>query len=115
MGRVKDKLENSKLIARVVSKEESNGMVVIEDDSGKEKMMVRLGTVYVGMIALMDVKWVDGCYKLDQLHDLCVPVENPNKAVSMRDPTQAYRILFLKGPFCAHDSKEHVGIKILAN
>jgi hypothetical protein len=115
VGRVKDKLENSKLIARVVSKEESNGMVVIEDDSGKEKMMVRLGTVYVGMIALMDVKWVDGCYKLDQLHDLCVPVENPNKAVSMRDPTQAYRILFLKGPFCAHDSKEHVGIKILAN
>ena len=112
---MKDKLENSKLIARVVSKEESNGMVVIEDDSGKEKMMVRLGTVYVGMIALMDVKWVDGCYKLDQLHDLCVPVENPNKAVSMRDPAQAYRILFLKGPFCAHDSKEHVGIKILAN
>jgi hypothetical protein len=105
VGRVKDKLESSKLIARVVSKEESNGMVFIEDDSGKEKMMVRLGNVYVGMIALMDVKWLDGCYKLEQLHDLCAPIENPNKAVTLRDPPQAYRILFLKGPFCSHDNR----------
>jgi hypothetical protein len=63
------------MILRVLSKEEANGLVIIEDDTGKEKMQVRLGTVYVGMIACMEVRWVDGCYKLDQVLDLAKPVE----------------------------------------
>lgn len=69
-GRVKDKLEVSRMILRVLSKEEASGVVVIEDETGKEKMQVRLGTLYVGMIACMEVRWVDGCYKLEQVLDL---------------------------------------------
>ncbi len=28
-------------------------------------MIIRNGTVWVGMIALMEVVWADGCYKLE--------------------------------------------------
>jgi len=38
--------------------------MIVEDETGKEKMIVRNGTVWVGMIALMEVSWTDNSYKL---------------------------------------------------
>ncbi len=114
-GRVKDKLEDSRMIVRVISKEEASGIVIIQDDSGKEKMQVRLGTVYVGMIACISVKWLDGCYKLQQIFDLSKQIENPSQKALLKDPAQVYRILFLKGPFSRNDVREHIGVKILIN
>lgn len=113
VGRVKDKLEKSRMVLRVLSKEETNGVVMIEDDSGKEKMQVKLGTVYVGMIALMEVTWIDGCYKLEQVLDLSERLENLSQKCLLREPTQAYRMLFLKGPFSKNDSKENLGLRIV--
>lgn len=89
--------------------------MIIEDDSGKEKMQVRLGTVYVGMIACISVKWLDGCYKLEQIFDLSKQMENPSQKALLKDPSHAYRILFLKGPFSRNDVREHIGVKILVN
>lgn len=101
------------MVVRVLSKEETNGLVMIEDDTGKEKMQIRLGTVYVGMIALMEVSWIDGCYKFEMLHDLSQKLENLSEKCLLREPTQAYRMLFLKGSFSKNDSKENIGLKIL--
>lgn len=33
-------------------------------------MQVKNGTIWIGMIACMDLSWVDGCYKLELVHDL---------------------------------------------
>jgi hypothetical protein len=33
-------------------------------------MMIKSGTVWVGMIALMEVSWSDNCYKLEAVYDL---------------------------------------------
>lgn len=112
-GRVKDKLEKSKMIVRVLSKEETSGVVVIEDETGKEKMAVKNGTVWIGMIACMDLSWVDGCYRLEVVNDLTTKMESGQ--CLLREPTQAYRILFLKGAFSRNDSKESMGIKLLAS
>lgn len=101
------------MIVRVISKEESSGVVVIEDETGKEKMGVRNGTVWVGMIACMDLAWVDGCYRLENVNDLTVKMESGQYL--LREPLQAYRILFLKGAFSRNDSKESMGIKLLAS
>jgi len=62
-GRVSDKLERSKMILRVISKEK-DGLVFVEDETGRDKMQVKNGTVWVGMIALMEVAWSDNVFKL---------------------------------------------------
>lgn len=79
--------------------------MIIEDESGKEKMQVKLGTVYVGMIACIEVSWVDGCYKLEQVLDLSHKIDNLSQKVVLKEPNQAYGILFLKGSFSRKDSK----------
>ena len=112
-GRVKDKLERSKMIVRVLSKEETSGVVVVEDETGKEKMAVKNGTVWVGMIACMDLSWADGCYRLEAVNDLTAKMEVGQ--CLLREPIQAYRMLFLKGAFSRNDSKESLGIKLLAS
>lgn len=112
-GRVKDKLERSKMIVRVLSKEEASGVVVIEDETGKEKMTVKNGTVWVGMIACMDLSWVDGSYRLENVNDLTSKTESGQ--CLLREPVQAYRMLFLKGAFSRNDSRESLGIKLLAS
>lgn len=33
-------------------------------------MTIKTGTIWVGMIALMEVTWVDNCYRLEALLDL---------------------------------------------
>lgn len=114
-GRVKDKLEKSCMILRVLSKEEANGYVLVEDETGKERMHVRKGTIYVGMIACMEVTWADGCYRLQQVLDITRKVDNLSQKCLLREPTQAYRILFVKGSFSLKDSKEPVGVKVLTN
>ena len=43
---------------------------MVEDDTGKEKMMVKFGTVWVGMIALMQVSFSDNMYKLKNVMNL---------------------------------------------
>lgn len=68
---------------------------MIEDETGKEKMLVRNGTVWVGMIALMEVIWADNCYKLEIVYDLGTSYNNNN--VTIREPNSAYRMLFVKG------------------
>jgi hypothetical protein len=103
------------MILRVLSKEEATNMVMIEDETGKEKMHVKNGTVWVGLIACMDVSWVDGCYRLDAVNDLSFKFENSAQKCLLREPNHAYRILFLKGSFSRNDSKENIGIKILTN
>lgn len=112
-GRVKDKLERSKMIVRVLSKEETSGVVVIEDETGKEKMAVKNGTVWIGMIACMELSWVDGCYRLENVNDLTAKIEGGQ--CLLREPVQAYRMLFLKGAFSRNDSRESLGIKLMAS
>jgi hypothetical protein len=68
-GRVNDKLERSKMILRVISKEK-DGLVYVEDETGREKMLVRNGTVWVGMIALMELTWADNVFKLEKVYSL---------------------------------------------
>lgn len=68
-------------------------------------MIVRNGTVWVGMITCMDVSWADGCYKLEGIFDLGEKLDNINQRTILREPLSAYRIIFLKGSFSALDSK----------
>lgn len=103
------------MILRVISKEEGSGLVIIEDETGKEKMQVKMGTVWVGMIACMDVTWVDGGYRLENINDLGAKFDNLGQKTFLREPTQAYRVLFVKGSFSKNDSKETIGIKIIIN
>jgi|LakMenEpi03Aug12_release.lakeMendotaPanAssembly.Ray.scaffolds.fasta_scaffold712543_1 hypothetical protein len=103
------------MILRVISKEEGSGLVIIEDETGKEKMQVKIGTVWVGMIACMDVTWVDGGYRLENINDLGAKFDNLGQKAFLREPTQAYRVLFVKGSFSRNDSREAVGMKIVMN
>lgn len=100
------------MILRVVSKED-NGVVMVEDETGKEKMLVRTGTVWVGMIALMEVAWTDNCYKLEAVYDLGTHYKNSNSMV--KEPNSAYRMLFVKGSLMKNDSKDNIGLKIIIN
>ena len=76
-------------------------------------MAVKNGTVWVGMIACMDLSWADGCYRLEAVNDLTAKMEVGQ--CLLREPIQAYRMLFLKGAFSRNDSKESLGIKLLAS
>jgi hypothetical protein len=96
-GRLKDKLEKSRLVLRVLSREEGTNFVMVEDETGKEKLQVRTGIVWVGMIACVEVGWTEGTYRLDVIFDLGQKI-TAQKAV-VREPTLAYRMLFLKGGF----------------
>jgi len=62
-GRGSVKLKSAKTILRVISKEK-DGLVFVEDETGRDKMRVKNGTVWVGMIALMEVAWSDNVFKL---------------------------------------------------
>jgi len=42
-------------------------------------MQVKNGTIWVGMIACMDLVWADGCYKMEQVLDLSLKFDNFNK------------------------------------
>lgn len=99
------------MILRVISKED-NGLVMVEDDTGKEKMQVRNGTVWVGMIALMEVTWVDNSFKLEAVHDLSTKQQ---AQLSIRQPLSAYRLLFVKGAFITNNSTDNIGLKIITN
>lgn len=76
-------------------------------------MQIKNGTVWVGMIACMEVRWTDGCYKLDVVIDLGAKIEN--SLSRLKEPTAAYRMLFLKGGFSNNNSKENIGLKLLTN
>jgi len=109
-GRVSDKLERSKMILRVISKEK-DGLVFVEDETGRDKMQVKNGTVWVGMIALMEVAWSDNVFKLDKVFSLGEkPLKHPT---TVRHPAMAYRMLFVKGSFIKNESMDNIGLKIL--
>lgn len=111
MGRVNDKLERSRMVLRVISKEK-DGLVLIEDETGKEKMVVRYGLVWVGMIALMEVSFSDGIYKLEKVLDLGEKEEMTHIEFK-EQPKMAYRMLFVKGSFLNNQSLDSIGLKVL--
>lgn len=76
-------------------------------------MMVRNGTVWVGMIALMEVIWVDGCYRLENVQDLGVKPSITRPL--LREPNNAYRMLFVKGALMNNESRDNIGLKIIIN
>jgi hypothetical protein len=76
-------------------------------------MIVRNGTVWVGMIALMEVTWSDNSYKLEILHDL--GVRSDNTKTMIKDPNAAFRMLFVRGGFMSNESRDNIGLKILTN
>mgnify|MGYP006897438572 CR=1 FL=1 len=111
MGRVCDKLERSLMVLRVISKEK-DGLVLVEDESGKEKMVVKYGLVWVGMIALMEVTFSDGVYKLEKIFDLGER-EEMARTEFKEQPKMAYRMLFVKGSFLKNTSLDSIGLSIL--
>lgn len=66
-------------------------------------MQVKNGTVWIGMIACMEVSWADGSYRLERLNDLSFSETNQRSV--LKEPAQSYRILFVKGSFSPNDSK----------
>ena len=76
-------------------------------------MIVRNGTVWVGMIALMELTWTDNLYRLEAVYDLATPL--PQTQTLIKEPLTAYRLLFVKGSFMKHDSKDNIGLKVLIN
>lgn len=84
---------------------------MIEDETGKEKMMIRSGTVWVGMIALMEVSWSDNCYKLDVVYDLGSRLDTAKTTIN--EANFAYRMLFVKGALMRNESKDNIGLKVI--
>ena len=76
-------------------------------------MVVRFGTVWVGMIALMEVTYTDNVYKLEMVLNLGEKLDLPN--LSFQDPKAAYRLLFVKGAFLNSDSMDNIGLKVLTS
>ena len=77
--------------------------MLIEDETGKEKMFIRNGTIWVGMFALMEVVWSDGVYKLECVYDLGPRIDKEKTLVN--EPLSAYRMLFVKGGFMSNEDK----------
>lgn len=53
------------MVVRIVEKVEGSiSMVIIEDQFSKDKLEVKEGIVWVGMICAIKAKWIEGKYKL---------------------------------------------------
>ena len=76
-------------------------------------MKVKRGTVWVGMIALMEVVWEDNCYKLEAVYDLGTKYDNNKTFIA--EPNAAYRMLFVKGALMNNQSKDNIGLKVIMN
>jgi hypothetical protein len=66
-------------------------------------MIVKYGIVWVGMIALMDVVFSDGAYKLEKIIDLGTKADLGQVDIKS-SPKMAYRMLFVKGSFLNNNS-----------
>lgn len=88
----------------------------IEDESGREKILIRTGIVWVGMIAVIETNWADNAYRLERILDYSNPRSNPiNLNASLKSLPSAFRMLMIKGSFWHNDSKESFGLRILTN
>ena len=76
-------------------------------------MQIKNGTIWVGMIALMEVAWTDGMFKLEKVFDLGSTKERVPAV--LREPLSAYRMLFLKGALMKNNSNDNIGLKVLTN
>jgi hypothetical protein len=84
------------MVVRFVSKEDK-GLMTIEDETGREKIAIKNGIVWVGMITCIETSWGDNVYKLENIVDFSKGIQ---KGQLKSDQMAAYRILSLKGPFC---------------
>ena len=77
-------------------------------------MEVKLGMVWVGLLAVMNMRWADGMYRFEGVVNVC---DSPslNQQPVIRQPPSAYRMLVIKGGFRRNDSRENIGVKLLTN
>lgn len=114
ISQIKDREEEQIMVVRVVEKAENAlNTFVIEDEFTKDKIVVRNGFMWIGMICAVKAKWVDSSYKLEKIIDLATPIAAlrshlaPNLTVN--------RIMMVKGPFRAKFSSEDSGIRMITN
>ena len=106
------------MVVRFVNKVENQPNVMeIEDDLSKEreKIVVRQGIAYVGLICAIEAVYENQMYRLEKIIDLS-PVQN-NRPIEgiVKQPSTVFRALFTKGPFWKNDSKENIGIQLIVN
>lgn len=99
------------MVVRFVQKVNNSNVMLIEDETGREKIAIKRGVVWVGLICCIETTWVDSMYRLDRIVDMGERVSMDMPMISY--PMRAYRMLVTKGPFWDNKSSENVGLKII--
>lgn len=111
--KVSDKEEQQVMVIRVIQKvENSLNVFLIEDEDSQAKIYVKEGFLWIGMIAAIEARWVDGQYQLSRVIDLSQPLPSAGR---VSNDLEAYRVLFVKGPFRTRFKGEDEGILVITN
>lgn len=112
--KVSDKLGVQIMVIRIIQKVQNTlNDFLIEDEFSQEKMQVKEGTIWVGMICAVEVEYADGIYRLKRVIDFSSEIEKTKPRLMMN--MSAYRIMMVKGPFRPNLNNEDKGISIITN